>query len=77
MAMENQEMRGPYNGVAPNPVKNAEFAKALAKALHRPGLMKVQVPMLKIAIGEAAQGSNRTRSARQDIASSSTTSIRL
>jgi uncharacterized protein (TIGR01777 family) len=55
MAVENDEMSGPYNAVAPNPVKNSEFAKAVARALKRPSLMKFPTAMLKIIIGEAGQ----------------------
>src|SRR5207244_292521 len=36
MAIEKAAVRGAVNVVAPQPVKNAEFTKVLAKALHRP-----------------------------------------
>jgi hypothetical protein len=48
-------MHGAYDAVAPNPVRNADFGKAVARALKRPSLMRVPVPALKIAIGEAAE----------------------
>jgi uncharacterized protein (TIGR01777 family) len=32
----HDELRGPVNFVAPNPVTNAQFTRALARALHRP-----------------------------------------
>ena len=42
---------GPVNLTSPNPVSNAEFTSALAHAVHRPALMIVPVPALKLAIG--------------------------
>jgi hypothetical protein len=35
-ALENEDWRGPFNAVAPNPVTNAEFMRELRHALHRP-----------------------------------------
>ncbi|MCP4605707.1 MAG: TIGR01777 family protein [Proteobacteria bacterium] len=55
MALLNDEMRGPYNAVAPRPVENAEFAKAIARVLRRPNLMKYPPSLLKIIIGEAGE----------------------
>jgi uncharacterized protein len=45
---------GPFNGVAPNPVTNAEFTKALAAAVHRPALFPVPGLALKLLFGEMA-----------------------
>jgi uncharacterized protein (TIGR01777 family) len=45
---------GPLNGTAPDPVTNAEFTRALAKALHRPAIFPVPKPALKILFGEMA-----------------------
>lgn len=42
---------GPVNLTSPNPVSNAEFTSALAHAVHRPALMFVPVPALKLAVG--------------------------
>jgi NAD dependent epimerase/dehydratase family enzyme len=36
---------------SPNPVSNAEFTSALAQAVHRPAVMIVPVPALKLAVG--------------------------
>ena len=55
MALENRQMRGPYNAAAPNPVRNADFARSIARALKRPALMRIPVPVLKIIIGEAGE----------------------
>ena len=36
LALQNGQLSGPVNVVGPSPVRNAEFVKALGKALHRP-----------------------------------------
>lgn len=51
-AIKHNSMRGPVNGVAPNPVTNAYFTKMLAKALHRPALLPVPAFGLKALMGE-------------------------
>jgi uncharacterized protein len=43
---------GPVNGVAPNPVTNAEFTRTLAAALHRPAMFPVPPFALKLLFGE-------------------------
>jgi uncharacterized protein (TIGR01777 family) len=45
---------GALNGTAPNPVRNAEFTRALGKALHRPTLVPVPKPALELMLGEGA-----------------------
>jgi NAD dependent epimerase/dehydratase family enzyme len=45
------DVTGPVNLTSPNPVSNAEFTAALAHAVHRPALMIVPVPVLKLAVG--------------------------
>lgn len=53
--LEQPHADGVYNGTAPNPVPNAEFARSLARALQRPSLI-VPVPAfaLRLAMGEMA-----------------------
>lgn len=51
-AVDTPEMTGPYNVAAPNPVTNAEFTKALARAFHRPAVL----PAPKFALRAAARG---------------------
>jgi uncharacterized protein len=46
--------RGAYNGTAPSPVTNAEFARTLGTALHRPALLPTPAFALKILFGEMA-----------------------
>jgi uncharacterized protein (TIGR01777 family) len=51
--LEEESWRGVYNAVAPNPVTNTDFTKALAEVLHRPLLLpKVPAFGLKLALGE-------------------------
>ena len=45
---------GPVNLVAPNPVTNAEFTRALGHALHRPAIIPAPAFALSIAFGEIA-----------------------
>ncbi len=54
MATEKAAVRGAVNVVAPQPVKNAEFTKVLAKALHRPALFPAPEFALRLALGEMA-----------------------
>jgi len=46
------EAAGVWNGVAPNPVTNAEFTKTLAAALHRPAVFPVPALALRALFGE-------------------------
>jgi uncharacterized protein (TIGR01777 family) len=55
-AIENQSARGVYAAVAPHPVRNVEFARALGRALHRPSFMPAPAPALRLALGEMADG---------------------
>jgi uncharacterized protein len=52
--LQHEGARGPINATAPNPVKNAEFSKALGHALKRPSFMPAPGFALKIALGEMA-----------------------
>lgn len=49
---ENSTKAQIYNFTAPNPVTNLEFTQALGKWLHRPTVMSVPAPVLKVAFGE-------------------------
>lgn len=53
--LENQAIAGPVNLCSPNPVTNAEFTKALAKAVSRPALLFVPKIALRVVLGEAAE----------------------
>jgi len=55
-AIATEPVAGPVNAVAPNPVRNAEFAKELAAVLHRPALFPAPAFALRLALGtELAQ----------------------
>lgn len=54
-AADTASIRGPMNAVAPNPVRNSEFTKALARQLHRPAFMPAPYLGLRIVFGEFAQ----------------------
>lgn len=56
LAMENDAARGPVNLVSPNPVRNADFTRILAAALHRPALFPAPAFALRLALGEMADG---------------------
>jgi hypothetical protein len=51
-ALWDDRLVGPVNAVAPQPVQNNEYTKALAGVLHRPALLPV--PFIK-ELGEANQ----------------------
>ncbi len=53
-ALEHEEVSGPINLTAPEPVRNREFAKTLGKILHRPAWFPVPGFMLKLFLGEVA-----------------------
>ncbi|HEU4421962.1 MAG TPA: TIGR01777 family oxidoreductase [Pilimelia sp.] len=46
------DVGGPVNVVGPAPVTNAQFTKALGRALHRPTIMPIPVFGLRVALGE-------------------------
>jgi uncharacterized protein (TIGR01777 family) len=54
-AATHDSLRGPMNAVAPNPVRNSEFTKALAAAVGMPALVPVPYFGLRLAFGEFAQ----------------------
>lgn len=51
-ALKNKDIKGAMNAVAPAPVTNAEFSKALGKAVHRPAFMPAPALAIKLAMGE-------------------------
>jgi len=53
-AIATDSVSGPVNFVAPNPVRNAEFTKALASVLGRPALFPVPEFGLQLALGKMA-----------------------
>ena len=53
-AIANEQVSGPVNVVAPNPVRNAEFTRLLAAMLHRPAIFPAPAFVLRLAMGEMA-----------------------
>ena len=51
----NEKASGPYNAGAPNPVTNAEFTRALGRALKRPTLFPMPKPVLRLLFGEMSE----------------------
>jgi NAD dependent epimerase/dehydratase family enzyme len=47
-------LRGPVNAVAPAPVTNKEFTKALGRVLNRPTLVPMPAFAARLAFGEMA-----------------------
>jgi uncharacterized protein (TIGR01777 family) len=53
-AMSHEAVSGPLNAVAPEPVTNAEFMRALGEVLHRPVAMVAPAFALRLALGALA-----------------------
>jgi len=51
---DTEAASGAYNGTAPTPVRNAEFARILGDWLHRPALLPAPAFALKLLLGEMA-----------------------
>ncbi|HRE08463.1 MAG TPA: DUF1731 domain-containing protein, partial [Opitutaceae bacterium] len=54
-AIATPSMRGPYNLVAPEPVRNADFARTLASVLSRPGFLPTPAWVLRTVFGQMAE----------------------
>ncbi len=52
--LENS-LGGAWNGVAPNPVTNAEFTRVLGRALRRPAMLPVPAVVLRLLFGEMSE----------------------
>lgn len=55
-ALRSADSGGAINVTAPNPVTNAEFARALGRAMHRPAFMPAPAFALRLLLGEMADG---------------------
>jgi uncharacterized protein (TIGR01777 family) len=53
--MEDSRATGPVNLTSPDPVTNAEFSRALGRALHRPAVLPVPALALRLLYGEMAE----------------------
>jgi uncharacterized protein (TIGR01777 family) len=55
-ALAQPSVDGPVNLTAPEPVTNEEFSRTLARVLHRPCLFRVPAFVLRLVMGELADG---------------------
>ncbi|HXM94950.1 MAG TPA: TIGR01777 family oxidoreductase [Candidatus Dormibacteraeota bacterium] len=53
-ALTDHGLRGAINVVSPHPIRNADFTKALAKAMHRPAIFPAPEFALRLVLGEMA-----------------------
>jgi uncharacterized protein len=51
-ALDNQEIQGPLNGAAPQPVRNEEFTRIMARTVKRPAFFHVPAFLLRTLLGE-------------------------
>ncbi len=54
-AIENETVSGPLNAVAPEPVRNVDFTRDVARTLHRPAIFTVSAFVLKTIAGEPSR----------------------
>jgi len=50
-ALRTPELRGPVNFVGPHPVTNRDLTRELGRALRRPTMLPVPVPLVRLAYG--------------------------
>ena len=50
----DNDLRGPFNMVSPYPVRNAQFAHALGRALHRPAIVRAPAAAVRLLMGESS-----------------------
>jgi len=53
-ALKTPALAGPVNMTSPNAVTNAEFTRALGRALHRPAFLPAPAFALRLALGQMA-----------------------
>jgi uncharacterized protein (TIGR01777 family) len=51
-AAENPDATGPYNAALPEPVRNEDFTREVARTLRRPAVLPAPAFALKLALGE-------------------------
>jgi uncharacterized protein len=52
--LESTELSGPVNACAPDPRRQADFARALARILHRPARLHTPARLVRLVMGEQA-----------------------
>jgi len=53
-ALEDERFDGPFDLVAPNPVRQRDLARTLGRVLGRPAWLPAPAPLLRLALGEGA-----------------------
>lgn len=64
-ALYDDQLSGPVNAVGPEPVRNTEYTKELARVLHRPALLPVPSFGPRVLLGE--QGARELAEANQRV----------
>jgi NAD dependent epimerase/dehydratase family enzyme len=54
-AIATPSLAGPVNATAPEPVRNATFARELGRALHRPAVLRLPAAPLRFVAGDLAE----------------------
>lgn len=52
--LNHETLNGPFNMVAPYPVRNDQFSALLGDLLHRPSFMRVPAGVVRLLMGESA-----------------------
>lgn len=52
--LNHETLNGPFNMVAPYPVRNDQFSALLGETLHRPSFMRVPAGVVRLLMGESA-----------------------
>ena len=50
--LERDDIAGPVNLVGPQPATNAQFTRALGQLLHRPTVLPLPAPLVRLLVGE-------------------------
>lgn len=53
--IEAQKLSGPINATAPNPLRNYQFVKILARVLRRPAVLPMPKWLTKLLFGEMGE----------------------
>jgi uncharacterized protein (TIGR01777 family) len=53
--LQRDDLGGPFNASAPNPVTNDEFVHTLGRHLHRPAAIPMPAPVLRTVLGEMSR----------------------
>jgi uncharacterized protein (TIGR01777 family) len=55
LLLSREDLSGPFNATAPNPVTNAEYARTLARVLRRPAFFPLPAAVVKTLFGEMGE----------------------